>query len=176
MKYFSALFFTVALVWTWNVIHSSPNISFETHSGIQDEVSSLLERTVKEKKPDATDIQIENIWSESMGTDRVKVHFVYSFKAPDGPGGPLYTTRISGQGLFQRKEDDGTGLDKWTSVEMRVNNEAMVMGDAMVVTKNSDEPAAPAEETKTEPAKTEKPEAEKNTPKPHHNNDDDSDD
>ena len=80
MKYFSVIFFAAALSWTWTVIHSKPDVSFETHSGIQEKLAELIKNSILAKKPAATEIVIEKIWTEMITDERVKASFIYSYK------------------------------------------------------------------------------------------------
>ena len=149
MKYLSVIFFVVAMIWTWNLIHSTPAVSFETHSGIQERLAGILEETIKTKKPDSTDIKIEKIWTELLMGGRVKAHFSYSFKSPV-EGGTLVETKIEGEGILDRKEDDGSGMDRWILSEIKTNSDSMVFDDPLVVGPNTPTEQAPAEQKPTE--------------------------
>lgn len=135
MKYPSSLLgliaFTAAMVWSWNVIHSESSVSFEIHSGLQERMSSLITDTIKAKKPSATGVKIEQIWTELMGKDKVKAHFTYSFKE-NGESGPL-TTTIKGESILERKADDGSGKDNWTLSKFTTTNDTVVFEDGLVV-------------------------------------------
>lgn len=134
MKYLSALFFTVALIWTWNIVHSTPRVSFETHSGIQERMADFLRGAVKSQKPDASEVSIEKIWTENLANGKVKAHFTYSFKSPDAPGSTHLTlTHVSGEGLLERKDDDNSGYDRWSLTEIKTNNNQISFEEAELV-------------------------------------------
>lgn len=141
MKYFSVLVFAVLLAWTWNMIHHSQAISFETHAGIQEKLAQLIQQTVLQKKPDASNVHIQKIWTEPQSPDKVLAHFIYSFQEPD-TGGKMLTNQIQGQGLLERQADDGSGLDRWSLTQVKTTNDAVVFEDGLLVTPG-DEPAAP---------------------------------
>ena len=111
MKYLSLLLFTVALVLTWKVIHKDPEITFETHSGIQEKLAAFIVETIKVKKPQATDINIEKVWTEPTGEAQVKAFFIYSYKDTTEEG--VITTQIQGQGVLERQGLDESGADRW---------------------------------------------------------------
>lgn len=136
MKYPSSILgviaFIVAMVSTWNVIHAESPVSFETHSGIQEKLSKLIQETIKAKKASATDIHIEKLWTEVLTGEKVKAHFVYSFHE-QGEAGPL-TTTIKGEGLLERQPDDGSGADKWSLTKVHTNSDVVVFEEGLVVT------------------------------------------
>lgn len=151
MKYLSLLLFTVALVLTWKVIHKDPEITFETHSGIQEKLAAFIVETIKVKKPQATDILIEKVWTEPTGEAQVKAFFIYSFKDKTDEG--VITTQIQGEGVLERQGLDESGADRWQLTKVQTTNDAIMFDDALIVTPGAtpeaEAPATPtAEETK----------------------------
>jgi hypothetical protein len=155
MKYISVLVFAIVLGWTWHVIHSSSSISFETHSGIQEKLAELITSTIKAKRPTATDVMIEKLWTEVISDDKVEAHFVYSFK--DQSEGGITTTEIQGSGLLERQaaKDD---QDRWSLTKVHTSNDAVVFDDAVIITadgketpENSQTPANSENKTETQP-------------------------
>lgn len=148
MKYLSVLFFTCALAWTWSIVHSKSEISFETHSGIQEKLAIIIQETVKAKKPTASDIVVEKIWTEVIATGKVRASFVYAFKDASEQG--LISTKIHGQAVLDRKETSEDGNDQWTLSQFQTSSDAIEFDDATIVTgnPNSNENAAPVEEEK----------------------------
>lgn len=132
MKYLSLLLFTVALVLTWKVIHKDPEITFETHSGIQEKLAVFIVDTIKAKKPTATDISIEKVWTEPTGENQVKAFFIYSFKDKTAEG--VVATQIQGEGILERQGMDESGADRWQLTKVQTTNDAIVFDDAMIVT------------------------------------------
>jgi len=141
MKYISVLVFAILLSVTWIVLHSEQAISFETHAGIQEKLAQLIQQTILNKKPNATDIRIRSIWTEPQGKDEVEAHFVYSFQEPD-ENGKMISTQIQGQGILKRQADDGSGLDRWTLNHVQATSDAVVFEEGLVVTPG-DEPSSP---------------------------------
>ncbi len=141
MKYLSVIFFTLALAWTWNVVHSQSEISFETHSGIQEKLSLLIRDTVKNKKPSASEIIIEKIWTEMIAAGKVKASFIYSFK--DNSESGMITTRIQGHGILDRKEPTEDGLDQWSLSQVQATSDAIEFEDGTIVTGSSNSTEAP---------------------------------
>lgn len=149
MKYISLILFTVALAWTWNLVHTESDISFETHSGIQEKLAVLISDTIKAKRPQASDILIEKIWTEVMSGEKVKAFFVYSFKDQTEESGTV-TSQIRGEGILERQGTDDEGNDKWVLTKVQTSSDAIQFDDATIVTSSPDEStteAAPSTET-----------------------------
>jgi len=161
MKYISLILFTVALVWTWNLVHSDSDISFETHSGIQEKLAVLISETIQAKRPQATDIMIEKIWTEVLSSAKVKAFFIYSFKDQTEESGPV-TSQIRGEGILERQGDDGSGNDRWVLTKVQTSSDAIQFDDATIVT------GSPTGSTTEEapPAATEAPMSTPATPTP----------
>ena len=153
MKYLSLLLFTVALVLTWKVIHKDPEITFETHSGIQEKLAAFIVDTIKVKKPQATDINIEKVWTEPTGEAQVKAFFIYSYKDTTEEG--VITTQIQGQGVLERQGLDESGADRWQLTKVQTTNDSIMFEDALIVT-----PGETTEETPAPPTTTEEPKVE----------------
>ena len=157
MKYVSLVLFTIALIWTWNLVHTESDISFETHSGIQQKLADLITETIKTKKPSASEIVIEKIWTEVQSAEKVKAFFIYSFKDTTEEG--VVSSQIRGEGLLERKGVTSEGNDHWVLTKVQTTNDAIQFDDATIVTGSS------KEESTTEPANTEKTETPAEAPK-----------
>lgn len=154
MKLLSIVVFSIALIWTWNIMHSSPNISFETHAGIQEKLAQLITDNLKIKKPTATDVHVEKVWTEVIGKNKVKAYFVYSFK--DAATGSTVATQISGEGILEKQAtapvETNTGAEKsasaehWQLSQVKTSSDVVVFEDGLVVTpgESTEENPAPA--------------------------------
>lgn len=156
MKYLSLIVFVVALAWTWHLVHSSNPVSFETHSGIQEKLATLISETIQAKRPTATDIVIRKIWTENMSPtgDRVKAFFVYAFKDNSGEAGPI-TSEIRGEGFLERQPDDGSGNDRWVLTKVFTSSDSIQFDDATIVTASPN--GSSTSETENEPQGEAKP-------------------
>ncbi len=166
IKYVSLVIFAVALAWTWNVVHNTSSISFETHSGIQERLAEFIVGTIKAKRPTASEILIQKVWTEAIAANKVKAFFVYSFK-DNSESGPV-SSQIRGEGILERQPEDGTGSDRWTLTKIQTNSDAIEFADATIVTGSANgtpDSTSEAPPTETAPAHTEVPAAE---PPPEH--------
>jgi hypothetical protein len=153
MKYISLIIFTIALAWTWHLVHSEHDISFETHSGIQEKLAALIMDTIKAKRPSASEVVIEKIWTEVLSAEKVKAFFVYSFKDVS-ESGPV-NSEIQGEGLLERKNDAGDDQDHWVLTQVHTTNDAIQFEDATIVTGSENstdtESTAPSQENSEQP-------------------------
>lgn len=151
MKYLSVIVFAVLMTWTWVVINSEAQISLETHAGIQSKLGSLIEDSIRAKKPQASDVSIDGIWTEPLENSqgkKVKAHFSYRFKEPTETGG-LTESIIKGEGLLEKQPDGESGTEKWSLSEVKTTGDSVIFHEAITITTGdssakSDEPAEPA--------------------------------
>lgn len=132
MKYLALIVFAAALIWTWNIVHTDPNVSFETHSGIQEKLAVLITDTVKAKKPSASDVVVERVWTELLGPGKVKAFFIYSYKDQTAEG--AINSTIRGESYLERQDNDGSGFDRWSLVKVNTTSDAIVFDEGMIVT------------------------------------------
>ncbi len=152
-KIVSLVIFTAALFWTWNVIHSSAAIGFETHSGIQEKLAILIKQTVMTKKPTAKNFKIIRLWTEPMSENKVRAVFAYSFS--DAMEADSTEQTVEGEAVLFREPEDESGQDKWTLQSVRTTNDIVTFSEGLTVTPNSGpEPsdAAPTPPPAAEPA------------------------
>jgi len=139
MKYLSIVIFLVLMVWTWTIVHRESSVPFETHAGIQNKMVQVIADTVKSKKPDATDIFVDKIWTELVSEGKVRAHFSYSFKAPTSAGA-LTESQITGEGMLEHQPDDGSGFDRWKLYDIKTTSDAIRFEEALLIT-TGDSPA-----------------------------------
>lgn len=140
MKYISVFIFIGLMAWTWSVIHRESPISFETHAGIQERLAQLIYKTITEKKPEAKEVKIERVWTEPQAAEKVLAHFIYSFQESNADG-KVAKSQITGQGLLEKRADDGSGLDHWSLTQVKTTSDAVQFEDLIVTPGTEDTPA-----------------------------------
>lgn len=151
-KIVSLVVFVAALVWTWNVIHTNEAIGFETHAGIQTKLADLIKATLAAKKPNAKDLRIDKLWTESMTDNKVRAVFAYKFSEVS-EGGDNMEQIIEGEAILHREPTEDK-TDKWTLQSVKTTNDIVVFSEGSTVT--PDTPSeAPAATPATSPAPTE---------------------
>jgi hypothetical protein len=147
-KIVSLIIFTAALAWTWNIIHSTQAIGFETHSGIQEKLAEMIKQTVMAKKPNAKNFRISRLWTESLSETKVRAVFAYEFsETVDGNESTEQT--VEGEAVLFREPKDETNMDKWVLQSVRTTNDTVTFSEGLVVTP---ETAEEAHETLAVPA------------------------
>lgn len=132
-KIVSLVIFIAALVWTWNIIHISPAIGFETHSGIQMKLGELIKATLSAKKPHATDLSIMRLWTETVDANKVRAIFAYKFTEPTDEGESLEQI-IEGEAVLHREPSEGDGVDKWVLQSVKTTNDIVVFTEGSTIT------------------------------------------
>ena len=151
-KIVSLVVFIAALAWTWNVIHSSEAIGFETHSGIQTKLAELIQQTLSAKKPHAKDLKIMRLWTESMSDNKVRAVFAYKFMDTSETGEALEQI-IEGEAVLHREPSETPNVDKWTLQSVKPTNDMVVFSEGSTITSGEAE-TAPTPETTATPTPT----------------------
>ena len=157
----SLLVFVSALIWTWNVIHTTEAVGFETHSGIQVQLAKLIGDTLAVKKPEAKDLTITRLWTESLGENKVRAIFAFKFLEPVIENETLEQT-IEGEAILYREPSDDPEVDRWVLQSVKTTNDIVVFTEGSTITPGdgSGEEEAGIEVTPSEtPAKTPAPSA-----------------
>ena len=79
IKLVSFIVFIAAFVWTWFLLNSHDKISMATHAGIQSKFMILIEESVKAAKPNSSDFEILNIYTEKIDDNQISAHFSYKY-------------------------------------------------------------------------------------------------
>lgn len=137
-KIASFIIFTIALIWTWDIIHSSSAIGFETHSGIQEKLAVLIKQTVMTKKPEAKDFKITRLWTEAVNDNKVRAVFAYEFSEPS-EGKEMTAQSVEGEAILFREPQDETNLDKWTLQSVKTTSDSVIFSEGLVVTPGADD-------------------------------------
>lgn len=143
MKYLSVLVFAVVLTWTWFVVNSEASISLETHVGIQNKLGNLIRDSILNKKPQAANITILDLWTEPVkegDITQIRAHFAYRFEEPGEAQGKI-TSELSGEALMEPSPDDGSGLEKWVVKQFISTSDSISFSEPLVIA-TGDQPSA----------------------------------
>lgn len=146
-KILSLVVFIAALIWTWNAIHTSQAVGFETHSGIQGKLAELIQNTLATKKPTAKDLSITRLWTETLSDNKVRAVFAYKFVDTSESGETLEQV-IEGEAILHRDPTQEAGVDKWTLQSVKTTNDLVIFTEGSMISPGTDtEPVteAPAE-------------------------------
>ncbi|WII72555.1 hypothetical protein QJS83_01555 [Bdellovibrio sp. 22V] len=151
-KIISLVVFIAALGWTWNVIHTSEAVGFETHSGIQAKLAELIQQTLAVKKPNAKELSIMRLWTETLADNKVRAVFAYKFVDISESGEALEQV-IEGEAVLHRELSEDSNVDKWTLQSVKTTNDIVVFTEGSTITPGEETPAEAPTTTET-PAET----------------------
>lgn len=136
MKILSLFFFTVLLVWSWNVSTRVPPVDFATHASIQSKLMEFIQNYIQQKKPNITDYKIQKIWTETVNETEVKATFRHSFS--ETADGVKTTSEIESQMILKRVDDvvneQGESLENWQIVSSKTTSDAIQFEDGLTIT------------------------------------------
>ncbi|MBL7670787.1 MAG: hypothetical protein JNM39_09890 [Bdellovibrionaceae bacterium] len=155
-KILSLIVFFTLLVWTWNVIHTTPAVGFETHTAIQEKILEMLTSTLQAKRPQAQQIEVVRLWTESLDDNKIRAVFSYNFQDKIGDGAPTSTPTqtpapapdqtpiqmteqmteqtIDGEAILQRLASDDPSLDNWKLLEVKTTGDTVIFRDGSTIT------------------------------------------
>lgn len=132
MKNFGPLFFLIALIWSWHLVHSTSSVPFSTHMNLQTEFSELIVKSIQSRKPESKNIQIQEVWTESLNSEQVKLHVTYSFELPSD-NESWSRSEISAEALLQKESQDDQG-QKWKLIEFTPNRDEIIFSEGLLIT------------------------------------------
>lgn len=141
MKIISLLLFIGAFVWTWSLLTSKNAIGIDVHAGIQSKLALLIEDTIKAKRPNSSDFQLNQIYTEKLDDNKIKAYFSYKFS--DSLEDQEKTEQmISGQAILDRTLSEDPKIQKWVISSVKTDSNNVEFKEGIVITSDG----------KTEPA------------------------
>jgi hypothetical protein len=138
MKILSLIVFVILLAWSWQLVHSTTPLDFETHSDIQNKMMELIENTIRSKKPDTKDIEIIKIWTQNAGEHKIKAQFTYRFTEPTGS--ESVERLIEGEAVLARDYSDNPTVDKWVIQSLHTKGDNISYSEGSLITPDNQEP------------------------------------
>jgi hypothetical protein len=161
MKILSLFFFTVLLIWSWNVSTRTPAVDFATHASIQNKLIEFIQNYIQQKKPNITDYKIQKIWTETVNEKEVKATFRHSFS--EVVDGEKSTSEVESQMVLRRVEDvvneQGESLENWQIVHSKTTSDAIQFEDGLIITSGSYQQGSTIENQNSEPQENKEPES-----------------
>ncbi len=133
MKYISTLIFTLALTYTWGLVHRENPINFETHASLQLKMVEVIRQSVSELKPTAQDIKVLNISTESVNDHTIKAIFTYQFLEPDTETGELTEQQIEGEAQLRRNQNSDSTEDHWVMDNVKTKSGTLNFKNGIII-------------------------------------------
>lgn len=140
MRYLSIIVFIVALVLSWNIIHTASAVSYNTHVEIQQKLVEYIVQTIQQQRPTAKNIVMQNIWTETLSDHSVKAYIDYNFDDVLADGSATQQN-IKGSVVLVKKETHGEETN-WVIDSRDLSNNSIVFEGSII---------SPEEETTTPP-------------------------
>jgi hypothetical protein len=126
--------FVALLIWSWNLVHSLSGIAYETHFSIQERMAEVIQMVIKQKRPEATNLKITRLWTETLNEQKVKLIFEYNYteKASDGE---ISERDISGEAILVKTEENEQ-REVWTIEKVQPNHDELVFMEGLTIKSN----------------------------------------
>lgn len=150
-KYTSVIVFIIFGTLLWQYANHPRAITQEIHHAIQSKVAELITNDIRKRFPEASQLQIEKLYSSEMNDNKVKVSFSFSYTDP------ATQSQINQQGeaIFHREKSDEIGKTLWKMQSKSLTqNEVVFTEDEIVTPERSTSNEATT--NKTEAADTDK--------------------
>ena len=151
IKLLSFVMFVVALSWTWFLFNSKNSIGVDIHAGIQSKLAILIEETIKKNKPNSSDFQILQIYTEKIDDNRISAKF--SFKYSDKLEEDEKTTQtLTGEAILNKGLSENPDVQKWIVQSVKTSSTGLEFKEGLVISSDgkSDDNLVPPEEKKNE--------------------------
>lgn len=144
MKFISLILFIVALIYTWNLTHHRMPIEESVHVGIQDDLKNIIQNYIQDNVQNASGIQFERMWSETVDASTVRAHFIYSFI--DEANNRL---EIDGYAVLNKVSENEEEV-KFSFDELFIENQSIVFDEPMRITAQGKEEDSEKEDSTKE--------------------------
>ena len=130
-KVISLVVFVILLTWTWNLIHSDPAVTFETHSIIQQKLAEIIQASVQKHRPNAKDFNLVRLWTETLTPEKISAHFTYQFK--EGNAEKASQETISGEAFLKKTTTEDQAQENWKVEKVQTSSNQIVFqeGDSI---------------------------------------------
>lgn len=138
--------FVIALSWTWFLFNSKNSIGVDIHAGIQSKLAILIEDTIKKNKPNSSDFQILQLYTEKIDDNRISAKF--SFKYSDTLEENEKTTQtLSGEAILNKGLSENPDVQKWIVQSVKTSSAGLEFEEGLVISSDgkSDDNLVPEE-------------------------------
>ena len=146
VKIISLIILLAGIIWSWSMFNSPSKMNTQIHAEIQSKLAILIEDTIKNKKPNSSDFEMNQMYTTSINEGLVSAHFSYKFKDKMGAGTPEaegVEQSISGYALLARTPSENPELQKWVVQSIKTDQESVSFSDGLVVTADGNSAETP---------------------------------
>lgn len=146
IKLLSFFVFVAAFLWTWVLFNTKNSIGIDIHAGIQSKLAVLIEETIKKSKPNSSDFQLLQIYTEKLDDNRISAKF--SFQYDDKMEESEKTTQtLNGEAILNKGLSENPEVQKWIVQSVKTSSSGLEFKEGLVISSDgkSDEPFPPEE-------------------------------
>ncbi len=156
IKLLSFFIFIAGFIWTWSLFSSKSAIGIDVHAGIQSKLATLIQDTIRSKKPSSSNFQLNQIYTEKLDENKIKAYFTYQFM--DLLEGTEKTEQtISGYAILNRGLSEDPAIQKWVIQSVKTNSSGLEFKEGLVISSEKSLPegtTAPITSPKSEEKQT----------------------
>ncbi|MCB0415331.1 MAG: hypothetical protein KDD50_13430 [Bdellovibrionales bacterium] len=135
MKFLNILLLLIVLTFTWKSFTGGMIVPEDVHVDLQDGIKKIITNYISEELPSADNIVFHKFWSESLGENKVKASFVYSFEDMDQDG--KSRTMIEGYAILNKdlrvNENNDEEIEYWTFDELYILDQYIEYKEGLAV-------------------------------------------
>lgn len=136
-KVITLIVLIAGMIGTWTLLNSPAKMSTQLHAEIQSKLAVLIEETIKTKKPQSSDFQMNQMYTNALSDELVSAHFSYKFKdimPSENNNAEGVEQSITGYALLAKTPSENSELQKWVIQSIKTNQESVSFSEGMTVT------------------------------------------
>lgn len=145
-KIVSLILFIFAMSWTWIQFRTPDSMNTEVHAAVQSRLQILIEDTIKNKRPNITNLKFLKMYSEKIDDNKIRAYFSYEFEDPS----ENTKQRFTGDAILSRGLSEDPAIKKWILQKVKTGQETIEFTDGLAITPDP-EPAPTSESTSSSP-------------------------
>ena len=139
-KLISFFIFVAAFIWTWSLLTTKNTVGIDIHAGIQSKLAVLIEDVIKKKRPNSSNFQLNQIYTEKLEENKIKAHFSYNFSdlLEDNE---TTDQSISGDAILTRGLSEDPNVQKWVIHSVKTDSNSLEFKEGMIITSENKNPS-----------------------------------
>lgn len=133
-KLFGLIGFAIALIWTWDIVYSTNagSISTEVHFNIQNRLNEIILEQIAKKRPQATNIKIQRLWTEKINETKLRARFAYRYNEKL-EGKETVDQRTEGEAILFREPSEDRNTQKWILQSLKTTTDQINFAEGVVI-------------------------------------------
>lgn len=132
IRVLSFVMFVAAFLWTWFLFNSRSSIGVDIHAGIQSKLAILIEETIKKNKPNSTDFQLLQIYTEKIDNNRISAKFAFQYDEKL-EASEKTTQTLNGEAVLSRGLSENPEVQKWVVQTVKTNATNLEFREGLVI-------------------------------------------